>query len=160
MNEPIDTKVINKLAEILDKNNLSELEYEANGCRIYLTKNNQTNILNTPTVYPPEQTITQPTPTVLPKQETSILPERNVSLDNNPDVLRSPLVGVVYMAPDAKSNPYVKLGDNVTEGTTMCLVEAMKTFNPVKAHKSGKVVEIIATNASPVEYGEPLFIID
>ena len=74
--------------------------------------------------------------------------------------LKSPMVGVVYLSADPNSPNYVKVGDNVNEGDTVCLIEAMKTFNPVKAHKAGKVSKILVSGGDPVEYGEPLIIIE
>ncbi|MBR6674438.1 MAG: acetyl-CoA carboxylase, biotin carboxyl carrier protein, partial [Alphaproteobacteria bacterium] len=73
------------------------------------------------------------------------------------DTIDSPMVGVVYLSKDPKSDPFVKVGDTVSVGQTVCLVEAMKTFNPIKSTKSGKVVEILVESGSPVEYGQPLF---
>ena len=70
------------------------------------------------------------------------------------------MVGVVYLSSNPNSPTYVKVGDMVTEGDTVCLIEAMKTFNPVKAHKSGKVTKVLVEAGDPVEYGEPLVIIE
>ena len=84
----------------------------------------------------------------------------DVDYTNSPNAVKSPMVGVVYLSADPKSPNYVKPGDMVTEGDTVCLVEAMKTFNPVKAHKSGKVVKILVETGDPVEYGEPLVVIE
>ena len=79
---------------------------------------------------------------------------------NSPNAVKSPMVGVVYLSADPTSPNYVKPGDTVAEGDTVCLVEAMKTFNPVKAHKGGKVVKILVETGDPVEYGEPLVVIE
>ena len=78
----------------------------------------------------------------------------------HPGAVKSPMVGVVYLSADPNSPNYVKVGDSVAEGDTVCLIEAMKTFNPVKAHKSGKVTNILVATGDPVEYGEPLVIIE
>ena len=68
--------------------------------------------------------------------------------------------GVVYLASEPSAAPYVKVGDVIAEGDTVCLIEAMKTFSPVKAHMAGKVVKILVTSGDPVEYGEPLIVIE
>ena len=70
------------------------------------------------------------------------------------------MVGVVYLSADPNTPDYVKPGDSVAEGDTVCLIEAMKTFNPVKAHKGGKVSKILVASGDPVEYGEPLIVIE
>lgn len=160
MSNPIDTKIISKLAEILDKTNLTELEYEDETCRISLGRN--LGSANVQTSYAQPQTIA-PAPTVAtPVAAISETPAPSVEEDytNSPNAVKSPMVGVVYLSADPKSQNYVKPGDNVIEGDTVCLVEAMKTFNPVKAHKSGKVVKILVESGDPVEYGEPLVVIE
>ena len=70
------------------------------------------------------------------------------------------MVGVVYLSSDPNSPNYVKVGDTVSEGDTVCLIEAMKTYNPVKAHKGGRVSKILVESGDPVEYGEPLIVIE
>ena len=79
---------------------------------------------------------------------------------NHPGAVKSPMVGVVYLSSDPNSPNYVKVGDTVAEGDTVCLIEAMKTYNPVKAHKGGKVSKILVESGDPVEYGEPLVVIE
>ena len=77
-----------------------------------------------------------------------------------PGAVKSPMVGVVYLSADPNTPNYVKVGDSVKEGDIVCLIEAMKTFNPVKAHKNGTVAKILVEGGDPVEYGEPLVIIE
>ena len=77
-----------------------------------------------------------------------------------PGAVKSPMVGVVYLSSDPNSPDYVKVGDTVSAGDTVCLIEAMKTFNPVKAHMAGKVTKMLVSGGDPVEYGEPLIIIE
>ena len=74
--------------------------------------------------------------------------------------LKSPMVGVAYLAPEPGADPFVKVGKTVHVGDTVALVEAMKTFNPVKAHKGGRVSKILVESGDPVEYGAPLIIIE
>jgi acetyl-CoA carboxylase biotin carboxyl carrier protein len=70
------------------------------------------------------------------------------------------MVGTVYLSAEPGAPPFIKVGDTVTEGQTMLVVEAMKTFNPIPAPRAGKVVAILVTDAQPVEYGEPLVILE
>ncbi len=160
MSNPIDTKIISKLAEILDKTNLTELEYEDETCRISLARN--LGSANVQTSYAQTQTIASAPTVVTPVAAVSETTASSVEEDytNSPNAVKSPMVGVVYLSADPKSQNYVKPGDSVVEGDTVCLVEAMKTFNPVKAHKSGKVVKILVESGDPVEYGEPLVVIE
>ena len=139
MSNPLDTKIISRLAEILDKTNLTELEYEDEGCRISLVRNHGA-VMATTQFQPVQQVQTQAVQSVsVPSAEANDTQTGEVDYTNSPNAVKSPMVGVVYLSADPKSPNYVKVGDSVSEGDTVCLVEAMKTFNPVKAHKGGKV---------------------
>lgn len=161
MSNPLDTKIISRLAEILDKTNLTELEYEDESCRISLVRNNGGVAATT---YTPQPTVTAAAPVALatpaPVTEAPAAPSAEVDYTNDPNAVKSPMVGVVYLSADPKTPNYVKVGDTVAEGDTVCLVEAMKTFNPVKAHKGGRVTKILVEAGDPVEYGEPLIVIE
>ena len=74
--------------------------------------------------------------------------------------IKSPMIGTIYMAPNPDSPDFLKVGDVIKPGDTVCVVEAMKLFNEIEAEVSGRVVEILAENANPVEYDQPLFLID
>ena len=140
MSTPLDTKIISKLAEILDNSSLTELEYEDESCRISLSRH------------------PHPAPAA-PTAAASTAPAE-VDYSKHPGSVKSPMVGVVYLSSDPNSPNYVKVGDTVAEGDTVCLIEAMKTYNPVKAHKGGKVSKILVESGDPVEYGEPLVVIE
>ena len=162
MTTPLDTKVIGKLAEILDKNNLTDLEYEDERCRISLSRsvNNVTTAAMAPVYQPvPSHTvISDQTPTT--PSDTPSSSSGSEDFSNNPNAIKSPMVGVVYLSPDPNSPNYVKTGDAVKEGDIVCLIEAMKTFNPVKAHKSGIITKILVEGGDPVEFGEPLVVVE
>ncbi len=162
MSNPLDTKVISKLAEILDKSNLTELEYEDEGCRICLTRElpHPAPLPPMPAPIPPAPIaapVAAPTPVAAPAAPAPVSEEDYAKL---PGCVKSPMVGVVYLSSDPNSPDYVKVGDSVNVGDTVCLIEAMKTFNPVKAHTAGKVTKILVSGGDPVEYGEPLIIIE
>lgn len=160
MSEPLDPKVISKLAEILDKNNLTELEYEDEGCRICLTR----EIAGATVTYAQPNSLMQAPAAVsaplspAPAEVAPIAAETDYS--KNPNTVKSPMVGVVYLSNDPNTPDYVKVGTTVKEGDTLCLIEAMKTYNPVKAPKAGQVTKILVTTGDPVEYGEPLVVIE
>ena len=156
MANPIDTKIISKLAEILDKNQLTGLNYEDENCKISLVRENSGVVPNYVPVAAPVVAPQAPAPVAL--EETK--EEQTVDYSNNPNAVKSPMVGVVYLASNPNSPNYVNVGDTVAAGDTVCLIEAMKTFNPVKAHKGGRVSKILVENGDPIEYGEPLVIIE
>lgn len=156
MSNNIDTKIVNKLAEILDKNGLSELEYETESFRISLSKSNQ--IASAPAVA--LTPIAQSTAAVAPAPQAVTPSPESSDVSSLAGCVKSPMVGVVYLSSDPHTANYVKIGDVVSQGDTVCLIEAMKTFNPVKAHVGGKVTKILVESGDPVEYGEPLIVIE
>jgi acetyl-CoA carboxylase biotin carboxyl carrier protein len=79
---------------------------------------------------------------------------------NHPGAIKSPMVGIVYLAPDPGAAPFVALGQDVEAGQTLLLVEAMKTFNQIKAPRAGRLSRILVRSGTPVEYGEPLMILE
>lgn len=159
MSNPIDTKVISKLAEILDKTNLTKLEFEDQECKITLSR--EYNGTAAPIAFQAPTAMVQTMPLPAAAEET---PDVETSADtdytNSPNAVKSPMVGVVYLSSDPNSANYVNVGDTVAAGDTVCLIEAMKTFNPVKAHKGGKVTKILVESGDPVEYGAPLIVIE
>ena len=159
MSTPLDTKVISKLAEILDRTNLTKLEYEDEGCRISLSRGRAP--LPPASAAPLPQMFAAPAAApAAPAPVAEAVPAADVDYSKDPNAVKSPMVGVVYLSADPNTPDYVKPGDTVAEGDTVCLIEAMKTFNPVKAHKGGKVTKILVASGDPVEYGEPLIVIE
>lgn len=156
MNNQIDTKVINKLAEVLNKNNLSELEYEDEKCRISI-KSALSVSANTVAQFAQ----TENKNICVQKENDNVKDDCLIDdYSNHSGSVKAPIVGVVYLSPDPTRADYVSVGDKVKEGDIVCLIEAMKTFNPVKAHKSGIVTKILVESGDPVEYGESLLIIE
>ncbi len=81
-------------------------------------------------------------------------------ISKHPGVVKSPMVGTAYLAPEPGKPNFVAVGDKVTAGQTLLIIEAMKTFNPIKAPKAGTVTQILIENGRPVEFGEPLMIVE
>ena len=166
MSNSIDTKIIGKLAEILDKNQLTGLKYEDENCKISLSRDVCGGYVPTGPGCA-RQYVPSVAPVIAPASVASapINEEKDDSAEetdyaNSPNAVKSPMVGVVYLSSNPDAPTYVKPGDNVSVGDTVCLIEAMKTFNPVKAHKTGKVTKVLVETGDPVEYGEPLVIIE
>ncbi len=158
MTNQIDTKIIGKLAEVLNKNALSEIEYEDENCRIKIKGVVCAAVAPMPTVQMQAPVVT---PAPVAAEVTSKTDEFAIDdYAKNPGSVKSPIVGVVYLSPDPTKPDYVSVGDSVKEGDIVCLIEAMKTFNPVKAHRSGTVTKILLESGDPVEYGESIMIIE
>lgn len=156
MANPIDTKTISKLAEILDKNQLTGLNYEDENCKISLSRELSGGVMPAYVSAPVRTAPSVAAPVSAPAEEV----REEVDYSNSPNAVKSPMVGVVYLSSNPNSAPYVKEGDTVVAGDTVCLIEAMKTFNPVKAHQGGRVVKVLVESGEPVEYGQPLVIIE
>lgn len=144
-------QAITELAELLHKLGLSEIEYEANGVRLRIAGGRPETVMPQVIVPPQQASIPQP-----------VAPQPPVSLaePKKEEYIRSPMVGVAYLSKEENGPTFVKVGDTVSVGQTVCLVEAMKTFNPVKADKAGRIVKVLVEAGSPVEYNQPLFVVE
>ncbi|MBO6808601.1 acetyl-CoA carboxylase biotin carboxyl carrier protein [Thalassospira sp.] len=145
----IDNDAIRQLAELLDDTNLTEIEVAAGDNRIRVARQGT-------------MVAAAPAATAAAPAHAAAAPAAAAPADAgaHPGAVKSPMVGVVYFAPEPGAAPFISVGSSVSEGQTLMLIEAMKTFNPIRAPKSGKVTQIIATDGHPVEYDEPLVIIE
>ncbi|MDO4184808.1 MAG: acetyl-CoA carboxylase biotin carboxyl carrier protein [Rhodospirillales bacterium] len=159
MSDSLDTKIVSRLAAILKVNDLAELEFETENFRVSLVKSRTPQAVAS---VAPAVTTAPVTPAVVTQAPAAVTVTETSAVDfaSLPGCVKSPMVGVVYLSSDPNAANYVKIGDTVSEGDTVCLIEAMKTFNPVKANKGGKVTKILVESGDPVEYGEPLVVIE
>ena len=131
---------IKELSELLKETGLAEIDYEKDGVRLHVVG---------PRTDAPSAPMTTPA-VVIPaaKEEVPEKPKNQVL---------SPIVGVVYLSPSPNAPTFVKEGDSVKQGQTLCMVEAMKTFNPVTAQQAGVIKKVLVESGAPVEYNQPLF---
>lgn len=142
----IDADLVRQLATLLDETGLSEIEYGTEEWHLRVAKGG-----GAPAAAPVET----------PKTEGAGVHIEDVGAHaDHPGVVVSPMVGTAYIAADPETPPFVKIGDQVSEGDTLLLIEAMKVFNPIKAARAGKVARVFIDNGTPVEFGEPLMIIE
>ncbi len=142
--EGIDEEMIRSLANLLDETNLSEIEIEQKGIRVRVARN-----LTIAASMPQTGAFAAPAPLATP-----------AVLEKHPGTLTSPMVGTAYRAPEPGAPSFVEIGTVVREGQTLLIVEAMKTMNQIAAPRAGKITAIFVENGQPVEYGEPLLIIE
>ena len=147
--DPLDARLVRTLADILTETGLSEIEVERDGLKVRVAR----QVSVTATVAAPA-----PAPVAAAAGEAPSAPAAPVRAAG--DAVNSPMVGTVYLQPQPGSPSFVKVGDTVTAGQTLMIIEAMKTMNPIPAPRAGKVVEILVSDAQPVEFGEPLVIIE
>ena len=145
----IDEELVKNLTRLLEENNLTEIEYGRDGWHIRVGRGGGVRVSESRRGSLDADT----SPGAAPGPDAS-------SAADNPNAVTSPMVGVVFTGPDSDSPPFVKPGDEITEGQTLLLIEAMKVFNPITAPKSGRVTEILVANGAPVEFGEPLLILE
>ena len=151
--EPVfgpDIELIRALAEVLDEAGLTEIEIGEGANRIRIAR-------QVAGAAPPPAAAAPPVAAVPVAQAEPPAPP---DADDDPGAVTSPLVGVVYVAPEPGGRPFVLVGDEINEGDTLFIVEAMKTMNPVRAPRGGRVTRILAENGARVEYGEVLLILE
>ncbi|TVR79560.1 MAG: acetyl-CoA carboxylase biotin carboxyl carrier protein [Chitinophagaceae bacterium] len=165
----MDFKEIQELIKLFGKSEISEISIKKEDFKIRLTKpdafqNNQT------VAYQPQQQIQAPAPV---NKENPVSQESNENTtaaqeekkaaeaaENNYITIKSPMIGTFYRASSPDKDPFVKVGDSISKGSVLCIIEAMKLFNEIESEFEGKIVKILIDDASPVEYEQPLFLIE
>ena len=156
-----DQDLIRAIAELLNKENLAEIEIEKEDFRVRVTRsyaNEAPVYAQAPQYYAPPQAPAAP---LAPAGSVpAAAPAAAEDLASNPGTLTSPMVGTAYRSPEPGKPTFVEVGAKVSEGQTLLIIEAMKTMNQIPAHRSGTVTRILVQDAQPVEYGEPLVVIE
>ena len=153
----IDAWLVRQLAEILNETDLTEVEVERGELRIRVAREVTVNAA-------PVQYAAAPAPAAAPAAAVAA----SAPMPSDPAVItarageevKSPMVGTAYLQPSPEAAPFVQPGDKVKKGQTLLIVEAMKTMNPIQAPRDGKVVEVLVGDAQPVEFGEPLVLLE
>jgi acetyl-CoA carboxylase biotin carboxyl carrier protein len=145
----IDGELVKKLADLLDETRLTEIEYAVGEFRLRVTR--------TPA---PVQGYA-PAPAAAP---AALAPAAEAEAETDPALhpgaVASPMVGTVYLSPQPGSAPFVRVGDTISAGQTLLIIEAMKVMNQIKAPKSGKLTRILVSDSTPVEFGQAVMILD
>lgn len=152
----MDLNLIKKLIKILESSDVTHLEVEENGTRVKLAK--KVNV--TQAVSIPQAPVAVPV-----NQQNLVSGSKNEDKKSSDDSARyheikSPIVGTFYRAPAPDADSYVQIGDMVSAGSVLCIVEAMKLMNEIESDASGKIVKILVENGKPVEYNQPLFLLE
>jgi acetyl-CoA carboxylase biotin carboxyl carrier protein len=144
----VDVKLVRQLAELLDETKLSEIEVEDGGRKIRVAR-------TMTAVAAPAQAFAAPAaPAPAAPAAAAIAPA------DHPGTVKSPMVGTAYLAPSPEADPFVSVGSSVAEGDTLIIVEAMKVMNPILAPRAGKVTQILVSAGQPVEFDQPLVVIE
>ncbi len=153
--QAIDPELVRELASVLNESGLSEIEVEHGELRLRLART------LTAAAAPPVHThVVAAAPATHAPAAAAPAAAPAAEAAAHPGAVPSPMVGTAYLSPEPGAAPFIKIGDTVTAGQTIMVVEAMKTFNPIPAPRAGTVTAILVSDAQPVEYGEPLVIIE
>jgi acetyl-CoA carboxylase biotin carboxyl carrier protein len=142
----VDHALIHELTKLLDETGLTEIEIEQNGQRVRVARSGA-----------PSPAAPRAAPVPPPVAELAAAP---IDLAKHPGVVNSPMVGTAYAAPEPGAKPFIEIGSKVKAGDTLLVVEAMKTMNQIPAPRAGTVIQILFEDGQPVEFGEPLVIIE
>lgn len=162
MPKDADQSLIEAIAKLLNEQNLAEIEIEREDLRVRVTRSYASTGVQqvmVPAPPPPSAHHAAPAPTA-PAGAAAKAAAPADDLASNPGTLTSPMVGTAYLSPEPGKPPFAAVGTRVSEGQTVLIIEAMKTMNQIPAHKSGVITRILVDDASPVEYGQPLAVIE
>lgn len=157
---PLSIKSLKKIITIMNRAKITELDLEQDGVKIHLRKGPTREELAGSIMQPLPQAAPMPVavPMAGPGPAQAAAPPP--SLPANLHTITSPMVGTFYRAPSPEANPYAETGSRVEENTIVCIVEAMKLMNEIKAEVKGVIKEILVENAQAVEFGQPLFLVE
>jgi len=147
-----DSALIRELAWLLDETSLTEIEIERAGLRVRVARN-----ISIAASMPANS---QPTPSASAGPIASVTPAAIADLAKHPGAVPSPMVGTTYSSPEPGAKPFIEVGTKVSVGQTLLIIEAMKTMNQIPSPRAGTVTQILVEDGQPVEFGEPLVIIE
>jgi acetyl-CoA carboxylase biotin carboxyl carrier protein len=150
----VDLKDIKAIIDLMKKNSISEFEMERQDFKIRL-KRGANSVVQAEEVLLPSSLIPAPAPQIT-QSAAPLLPAPTAVSSGELDV-KSPMIGTFYRAPSPESAPYVEVGTEVNAETVVCIIEAMKVMNEIKAEMRGVITQILVENAKPVEFGQPMF---
>lgn len=165
----MNSSEIQALLDFIAKSGLDEVKIETEELTLKVKKSTlpkiHQNIIQAPGATMPHDStgLVAATPASPPAEKSTDTGESSSSPSKKASSyvpIKSPMIGTFYQAPNSESGPFVKVGDRVTAGKTVCVIEAMKLFNEIESEVSGTIVELLVEDASPVEYDQPLFLVD
>ena len=145
----MNIKEIQDIINFIKKTDLDDVSIETENYKIHVKKNNAEVT---------ELKEKKKIPVKIENDETKLIEESEIK--TNHITIKSPMIGTLYRSPNPESEPYINEGDTINAGQTICIIEAMKLFNEIESEFSGKVIKILVDDTSPVEFDQPLFIID
>ncbi len=154
----MDIKDLQNLIKFVSKADVAGVKYKTKDFEINITNHTFGTVVTTPQMTQ-VQPVVNAAPVAQSEQESSANSAESAENDKY-ITIKSPIIGTFYRKPAPDKDPFVSVGSEITEGTVVCVVEAMKLFNQIESEVSGKIVKILVDDASPVEYDQPLFLVD
>jgi len=152
-------KEIQNLIKFVARSGASEVSLEMEDVKITIkTSDSSTPIVVQEPIVVPQQQVITPSPSI--PQVVDSTPESLSEEDSNLITIKSPIIGTFYRKPSPDKPSFVEVGDVISEGSVLCVIEAMKLFNDIESEVSGKIVKILVDDTSPVEFDQPLFLVD
>ncbi|RXK50766.1 acetyl-CoA carboxylase biotin carboxyl carrier protein [Aquirufa rosea] len=155
----MDTKEIQRLLDYIAKSPLAEVSIETEGLKVSVKKHGEA----TPQVQVVHSPMAAPAPAApapVAAAPATAAPSAPAPAADNLYTVKSPMIGTIYLAPGPDKDNYVEVGSSIEPGKTVCMIEAMKLFNEIDAEVSGKIVKVLVENATPVEFDQPLFLVE
>jgi acetyl-CoA carboxylase biotin carboxyl carrier protein len=150
---------IKELIKLVSKTGIGKVQIEKEDCKVVIS-GSKPSAEQPIIVQSPQATVAAPAPLVTeaPKADASKSPEKKE--DDNLITVKSPMIGTFYRSPGPEKDPFMNVGSTFKVGDKLCIIEAMKTFNEIEAEVSGKIVKVLVDDASPVDYEQPLFLVE
>ncbi|MDW7692401.1 acetyl-CoA carboxylase biotin carboxyl carrier protein [Flammeovirgaceae bacterium SG7u.111] len=155
-------KEIKELIDFISSSGLAEVNIETDEIKLHIIKQHKSDGVQVVEQVVAQQPVATPQPVAQPAAAPieSAAPSAPPAESNNYITIKSPMIGTFYNSPNPDSDAFVSVGDQVSAGKVVCIIEAMKLFNEIESEISGKVVKVLVDNATPVEYDQPLFLVD
>ena len=161
----MDFKQIQELIKLINKSNIGEVSIEEKGFKLTIKQKEEAaqTVIASPQPYPQAYQAPVAAPPQAPAAAPASSPEKSKASDSATDnliTIKSPMIGTFYRSSTPGKPPFVEVGDEISTGKVVCIIEAMKLFNEIESEVKGRIVKVLADDASPVEYDQPLFLVD
>lgn len=154
----MDIKQIQELIRFVSKSGVNEVSLEQDNFKITIKTNQAATVVNA--TIPAPQAVAAAPVAAAPAPATTVAAAPAAADTSNYITIKSPMIGTFYHSPTPEKPAFVNVGDEIQTGTVVCIIEAMKLFNEIESEVSGRIVKILVQNASPVEYDQPLFLVE
>jgi acetyl-CoA carboxylase biotin carboxyl carrier protein len=155
----MDITLLKKLIKVVETSNITEFSVQEGDLKVRISKNSKSAQIISPSANYQMPVVSSKVESAANEQTKTEAAKPAAEASENMHEIKSPIVGTFYRAPAPDADPYIQVGDSISEGNVLCIVEAMKLMNEIESDTSGKIVKILVDDGTPVEYNQPLFLI-